>query len=40
LQELLNAELERPAFDEEFVIYRYKIIIENELMDSSNGHLA
>ncbi len=35
LQELLNAEHERPAFDEEFIIHRYKVIIENELMESS-----
>jgi hypothetical protein len=31
----LNAEHERPAFDEEFIIHRYKVIIENELMESS-----
>ncbi|KAL4432303.1 hypothetical protein ABPG74_011062 [Tetrahymena malaccensis] len=33
LQELLNAEIERPAFDESFIIYRYKQIIENSLME-------
>ncbi|EGR34809.1 PAS domain S-box family protein, putative [Ichthyophthirius multifiliis] len=36
LQELLNAELERPSFDEQFIIYRYKIIIENSLIERSD----
>ena len=40
LQELINAELERPSFDEEFIIYRYKIITEAELMDSSSNQLS
>ncbi len=31
----MNAEHERPAFDEEFIIHRYKVIIENELMERS-----
>jgi len=36
MQELLNTEMEGPAFDESFMIYRYKRIIENELKTSAN----
>lgn len=32
----MNTEIERPAFDEEYQIYRYKTIIENELMEGSS----
>ncbi|KAL4506973.1 hypothetical protein ABPG72_001394 [Tetrahymena utriculariae] len=35
LQELLNTESERPVFDEEFIIFRYKQVIENDLMENS-----
>ncbi|KAL4470963.1 hypothetical protein ABPG72_013550 [Tetrahymena utriculariae] len=35
MQELLNTELEGPAFDEQFIIFRYKRIIENELKVST-----
>jgi len=36
LQELLQAELHKPTLDEEFIIFRYKKIIEDEIAESKN----
>ena len=36
LQELLQAEQNKPSLDEEFIIYRYKKIIEDEIAESQN----
>lgn len=36
LQELTQAEQNRPPFDEQFIIYRYKKIIEDEIAESQN----
>mmetsp|Transcript_18943 Transcript_18943/g.16338 ORF Transcript_18943/g.16338 Transcript_18943/m.16338 type:complete len:244 (+) Transcript_18943:1339-2070(+) len=36
LQELNNAESSKPPLDEEFIIYRYKKIIEDEIAESQN----
>jgi len=36
LQELTLAEQNRPFFDEQFIIYRYKKIIEDEIAESQN----
>jgi len=36
LQELTQAETNSPAFDEQFIIYRYKKIIEDEIAESQN----
>jgi len=36
LQELLQAELNKPSIDEEFIIFRYKKIIEDEIAESKN----
>jgi hypothetical protein len=37
LKELINADKQRPNFEEAFVIYRYRQIIEDELLDSADG---
>ena len=36
LQELSQAEQNKPPFDEQFIIYRYKKIIEDEIAESQN----
>ena len=36
LQELGQAEQNKPPFDEQFIIYRYKKIIEDEIAESQN----
>jgi PAS domain S-box-containing protein len=36
LQELFQAELNKPSIDEEFIIFRYKKIIEDEIAESKN----
>ena len=34
LQELTDAEAKKPPFDEQFIIYRYKKIVEDEIAES------
>ena len=36
LQELNTAELNKPPFDEQFIIFRYRKIIEDEIAESKN----
>lgn len=36
LQELNAAEMTKPSFDEEFIIFRYRKIIEDEIAESKN----
>ena len=37
LRELINAEKFNPNFEDQFKIYRYKHIIEDELFEGSEG---
>ncbi|KRX02121.1 PAS domain [Pseudocohnilembus persalinus] len=36
LQELINVEQEKPSFGQQFIVYRYKSIIELELIENDN----
>ncbi len=35
LQELINAQNENPVFDQEFIVFRYKKVIENEIFEKN-----
>lgn len=37
LKELINADKQSPSFEEAFVIYRYRQLIEDELYENADG---